>query len=346
VNNGGTIQVGAALINNTGQTLTFGGATGTWILQNQSQIFGGTVNFSPATVFSGNRNGENALVDLTLGTDLTDSTDGSVLNISGLNGGGHTINMTGNGGSLVVSTFASPASTLTNVTVNLGWNTSNGTGGLLFCGGNDMAGTLDSLTIDSASAVKGWGTVGAGPLGASNLGLVNEGLISANVRGKTLLITPGSFTNDGTLQAISGGILEISTTGGPFAVGGVLSVDGSSTIRFPSPGRISFVTFDAQLGSNGNCGIFDVAGGLGLDFDVDLNLSLAPGAIFSTPYEIFSYTGSLSGTFAQVTPGFVLDYSQPGEILVSAVPEPSTCALVAAGALAALGRRRRKAPRI
>jgi len=57
---------------------------------------------------------------------------------------------------------------------------------------------------------------------------------------------------------------------------------------------------------------------------------MVAGTVFSGPYEIASYTGTLTGSFAEVTPGYTVSYSQPGEILVTAdppltspLPEPS-----------------------
>jgi hypothetical protein len=181
--------------------------------------------------------------------------------------------------------------------------------------------------------------------------LINDGLVSANVAGKTLLVGTGTLTNMGTLQALNGGILNIDlTASGMWENAGTLSVDSLSAITISSvitsSQDVSFLhgsVFDAVLGSNGESGIITIAGGIGFESNVDLNLSLVPGADFSTPYEIISYTGTLTGTFAEVTPGFVVDYSQPGEILVTAVPEPGAFAFLAGSAGLALGRRRRRA---
>jgi len=49
-------------------------------------------------------------------------------------------------------------------------------------------------------------------IGGANA-LVNKGRISANVAGLTLTVAPNSgFTNTGTMEAISGGILTLNTT--------------------------------------------------------------------------------------------------------------------------------------
>jgi hypothetical protein len=76
---------------------------------------------------------------------------------------------------------------------------------------------------------------------------------------------------------------------------------------------------------------------------------MLPGAVFSGPYEIASYTGTLTGSFAEVTTGFTVSYSQPGEILVTAdtlltspLPEPGR-GLIYSGAYLLLAKRRRRA---
>jgi hypothetical protein len=170
--------------------------------------------------------------------------------------------------------------------------------------------------------------------------LTNQGVISANVSGQTLEVSPSSLVNTGTLSALNGGILDV---GLGFTNKGTLAVDARSAIDIARLlVQASGSAFNVELGNSGQCGILSVTGDLALQNNVALNLNLAPGAVFSGPYEVASYTGALSGAFSQVTPGFVVDYSQPGEILVSTIPEPAAFGGLAAFAGLALARRRRR----
>jgi hypothetical protein len=327
VNNGGTVMLGGAL-NNSGNTLTFGGSMGTWMLSGIVQS--GTVDLPSTTVLE-----DSQFEDVTLACDLTLNVNFGSISFDDVDAGGHTINIFGSEASLFLG---GSSQTLSNIVVNLGGSTNNAKGGYLPA----------ALALDTTAVVNGWGGIGFD--GNSNFSphnvpnLLNQGVITANVPGETLQISPLLLTNTGILAATGGGILAVSPGGSTtWTNNGILAVDNLSTITVNQ--SLSFAdgsAFDAVLGSNGASGILSIAGNLDLSGDEFLNLSLAPGAVFSTPYEIASYTGALTGTFENVTPGFVVDYSQPGEILVTAVPEPSICALLGGGACLVLGRRRRR----
>jgi hypothetical protein len=190
VNNGGTITL-AGILNNAGNTLTFGGPTGTWVLS--SIVQNGVVNLPPTTI----------LVDPqfeggTLACDLTESLDYGEIAIDNLTVAGHqTINITGNAASLSVGAGLDASETLSDVTVNLGGNTNNALGGFLFLGPLGIA-----LTLDTTTTVNGWGDIGVEANGTGmNPAVVNEGIVTANVSGKTLAISSTTLTNTGTLQA-------------------------------------------------------------------------------------------------------------------------------------------------
>ena len=58
------------------------------------------------------------------------------------------------------------------------------------------------------------------------MNLVNQGLISSRSSGATIVINPASFTDSGTLEATSNGILQV--TAGYTQNGGVTRVNGGT----------------------------------------------------------------------------------------------------------------------
>ena len=172
-----------------------------------------------------------------------------------------------------------------------------------------------------------------------NNGAINVG--ASAVSGAQARI--GLSQNNGSITAYSGdtAALYFPVNNGILRamVGGTIDMTGNST---PINAELaSGSTLDIQLGSNGTSGLLTVDGSLQLDSGSALSLSQLAGSAFTTPYDIINYTGALTGTFTDVTPGYVLDYSHAGEILVTAVPEPTALALFAIG-FAGLALKRRK----
>ncbi len=77
-----------------------------------------------------------------------------------------------------------------------------------------MPSTFTSTTprpLALSSAIRGAATIGRPPPNTSGLGhVINNGLISANTSGQSMAILVQDFTNNGTLEAINGGLLTLN----------------------------------------------------------------------------------------------------------------------------------------
>ena len=96
---------------------------------------------------------------------------------------------------------------------------------------------LGSGTLTNAGNTIQGGLNSSGNFGNNAIGIVNQasGVISANTSGLSLLIDPSSglgLINNGTMQAINGGILLLSGNGGgSFTNNGTVTAVGSSTVQ-------------------------------------------------------------------------------------------------------------------
>jgi hypothetical protein len=111
-----------------------------------------------------------------------------------------------------------------NATINLGSAT---TAGNL---NNEGAGTL---TLGPGVTVQGRGTIGGQVLVGGSGTLINQGTLSANVSGQTLSIAGNgvsTFTNQGTLQALTGTTLTVSAANWSNALGATIS-DTNATVN-------------------------------------------------------------------------------------------------------------------
>ncbi len=191
--------------------------------------------------------------------------NGSVVNQFGSTITGGTINTTG-AGKLVA--FASASNFLDSVTLNGNLDMATGTGFQRIANGLTLGGTIDLnnnsvLAFQGNNTLAGTGTIVLGNTGASNrialdgngtttfaagttvrgengtIGnavfvggvqtLVNNGTISADVAGGTINIAGAAVTNNGTLSALNGGTLLLSSnvTGNP---GGQIVAGAGSTV--------------------------------------------------------------------------------------------------------------------
>ncbi len=88
-----------------------------------------------------------------------------------------------------------------------------------------------TLTFGPGMVLKGGdANIGASPAMADVDTIINKGLISADLPGKSIIIRSNVFHNEGTLQAINGGILQIGVSGGntSWSNGGLISLNNAA----------------------------------------------------------------------------------------------------------------------
>jgi hypothetical protein len=222
--NGGTLKLSTNITANASGQIIAG--AGSAVVQNGVTV-NGVINAGGTGVFTATSDSRNFLD----GVNFTGTLDlGSIVNareriINGatLNGA---INLA-NGGFLSLDSAATTGSAQTiggTAVINL-----NDANTRLSIEGNG------STTLGSGITVRGQGTIGvASIVGGTNV-LTSNGLISADINGGTLNIVPpansGSFINNGTLQAINGSTLLLSTNITANAGSQIIAGAGSSVVQ-------------------------------------------------------------------------------------------------------------------
>jgi hypothetical protein len=160
----------------------------------------------------------------------------------------------------------------------------------------------------------------------------------------SLPINGGKLSGDGAVQTnlllITGATVSPGTIAGDI---GTLSAMGNA--RFSNGAHLAI-----ELGSGNtsdllavsrNPSVTSTAGNLDLSSPNDfLDLSQLGPADPNPKWTIITYSGTLTGTFNNVTPGYTVDYSVPGVITVTPEPSSAVCLLGISGI--AMYHRRRK----
>ena len=213
---GGTVNLTGTL-NNTGSILALNASTGTWNLAG-GQITGGTVVGVDGSHLNVTSN--STLNGVTLESDVWINNGLILTSRNGLTLNGSTVTVAPTGGNALLE-FS-------------GTQTLDGTGEVVFggTGGHGFVRPRDNgeLTIGSGITIRTQGSHNA-TVGVPTLGLVNQGRIVSETPGRSITIQADNFTNEGTLAATDGGVLDVVP--GPLNSGTVAANMGS-TVRFNS----------------------------------------------------------------------------------------------------------------
>jgi hypothetical protein len=345
---GGQVNITGTL-DNSGGTLLLDNAKGTWNLAAGGTIVGGTVQTSGtgALAVTGGTSSSAKVDGVTLDTNLT--LTGQRLNVT--NGLTLPARKISGSGARVVFSGTAP-------------QTLDGAGELAFDTNSSNTILNSALAASSAVVTFGDGTLVHGgflTVDGGAVGIINRGTISADPGGTLIL---RNVTNQGNgMVVVNGGLLRIdsnyssatplalqnATLGGTGTVNTSVNNNGSTIAPGNSIGTLTIVgdvTFinsaqlEAELGAS-SADLLKVTGDLDLSGSND-RLTLVPIGTLSAgaTYTVTTYTGNLTGTFDQVTPGYTVSYDTPNAIMVTFVPEPGSVGLAAAGLLLALRRRR------
>ena len=229
----GTVNLTGTL-NNTGTVLALNANTGSW------RLFGGTINGGSITrsggadlIFtssSGILNGTSIIGDISLSDPAA--------RVRLQNGADFTGNAT-------LSTSSSILSYEYNFTLPSGRsiNLAN-SGTALSIGRNTAAATDSTFTIASGASVRGVGTITSSNFsGGSTNTVLNNGLISADVPASTLTTSPDRLVNNNVVQAINGATLSFGS--GSFTNNGtVLAGSGGKVINSILTGNAGRIVSD------------------------------------------------------------------------------------------------------
>ena len=219
-------------VSNSGTILASGGT-----VQIQSTVTGGTLTTISTSEIQLLNNSGVSTVTLSP-SSLAVVPAGATATISG--------GMTNNG--TIDVTAASASTPILQFT---GTQTLSGNGSVVM-GPYVNTGNLPNLTVGGSLTVAASQTIsGAGQITGGGHTLFNQGLINANVAGETLSTPVSSLINSGTMEASSGGTLQVNTavsnSGTVLASGGTVNITG--TVAQISGSTLTGGTWIARGGS-------------------------------------------------------------------------------------------------
>jgi fibronectin-binding autotransporter adhesin len=250
---GGLLNV-TTNIDNTGGLILAGGTGNSVTINSGATITGGTLtSLGPASFLA---NGPATLNNVTIsaGSQYNSPAGNSTTVTGGLTNNG-TIIVNSNAGGNVASLTFSGSQTLAG----------SGSVVLNYLSSYAQLNTSNSgvLTQAAGHTISGYGEI--------NAALINQGTVNANVNGQTLFLLTNSMANSGTMEATSGGLLNIETAVNNagatiLASGGNVQITGSSIAggTLTSAGSSSFAAFSGAA-LNGvtisNSSVFDIPSG-------------------------------------------------------------------------------------
>jgi fibronectin-binding autotransporter adhesin len=225
----------AGAMDNT--TSTFTPTGGSWFLKGGT-ITNGTMNLAAGNFHVGSGTLDN--VHVTGGDLNVDQYDPTLMVQNGLTIDSHNINVSGlysnlyfldnslSGNNVNASAdglnifFDGPSQSIDNSTINIAM----GFDSRVYVDGPNSVGGSTTFTMGTHATLSGVVTVYSNSSGDN---LINNGSINANVSGKTLNLSPTSFTNHGLAEATNGGILAINSPS--WSSTGMLAASDASTIN-------------------------------------------------------------------------------------------------------------------
>lgn len=368
------------LLYNDGQTLALSGASDNWLLQAGGSILGGTVTATGGAQLSSTDGTLDGVALKTSASLAPNSAGDKRLNVrNGLGLNNAVIELAADPNRQASLVFTGPAAQVLNGNGEIRFGPV-GTNAMKIL--DEVRFTQNPpLIIQAGDVTIGPGTLIHGALGnigvASEARFIHEGTIASDVPGG--VINVANLTNNGRIEAKAGSTVNVGSgftqptgkliidgsagSANPLALGGTTSGTGTITAATLIEGALApggadgqqagtlSIIGDVRFGPNGQ-----FAAQLGPASDLlrivgNLDLSEADDALVLTQFGpiqpgasfvVATYTGDLSGTFDTVSPGFVVSYQTPHEILVTAVPEPAGAVALLASLFCGLSRRARR----
>jgi hypothetical protein len=332
---GGTVS-GTVTLNSSNLTLSTGG-TGTFIFGFTGNTLDGTAAGQSLIIRGDDTNG---LAGVTWSSGFTNAS--STITLTSIGTSAHN-------SELIIKS----GNTLTN-SAEIDFVPGTGGNRYFYADGvsNTATGTIKVSTNTIVDNLSGTATAFSN---AGQVTITSGGTMTIN-SGGTYTQTAGHTQVDGTLAlAFTSGIVHID--------GGILQGTGTVTANITTSGTARIAPGDSigtlsvtgkvifsgssgmnvELGTGGTPGTSDL---LAVTGSIDLSsatseIDLTGGTLTAGQYyTVLTYTGTRTGTFAVVSPGYTLDYSHTGEVRVTAVPEPATPIIVIGVGSLLLSRRR------